>query len=222
METLAFGITEEKMITLPDNCTENASEDCQQITFGALPAVEPELERIAQAVPATKILLDKDFKQKHFQAEVGQSESPIVHLATHGQFSSAREETFVLADDGVINVEQFAEVLEAREKGGDRHRTLGPQCLRNRHGGRSGHPGAGGVGLAIGRTQHGGQSLGRQRRPYSVDDATILSGTQQPGGDQGRSLTTGTATDFGGSALAATPLLLGSVHFGRQLAIGWR
>jgi len=36
-------------------------------------------------------------------------------LATHGQFSSSRDQTFLLASDGVIDIDQLAKALVARD-----------------------------------------------------------------------------------------------------------
>lgn len=40
----------------------------------------------------------------------------VVHLATHGQFSSRLEDTFVLAADGPINVTDFDLLLRRRDE----------------------------------------------------------------------------------------------------------
>ncbi len=40
---------------------------------------------------------------------------PVVHLATHGQFSSKADETFILTWDGRINVNQLDTLLRIRE-----------------------------------------------------------------------------------------------------------
>jgi CHAT domain-containing protein len=42
----------------------------------------------------------------------------VVHLATHGQFSSNAEETFILTWDGVLPVNQLGNLLRGREEGG--------------------------------------------------------------------------------------------------------
>ncbi len=39
---------------------------------------------------------------------------PIIHLATHGQFSSKAENTFILAWDRAINVIELDEILQSR------------------------------------------------------------------------------------------------------------
>jgi CHAT domain-containing protein len=40
----------------------------------------------------------------------------VVHLATHGQFSSEADETFILAWDERIDVKQLGGLLQAREQ----------------------------------------------------------------------------------------------------------
>ena len=40
----------------------------------------------------------------------------MVHIATHGQFSSDVENTFILTWDGKINVQEFNSILRSREQ----------------------------------------------------------------------------------------------------------
>jgi CHAT domain-containing protein len=62
-------------------------------------------------------LLNQDFTRDRFQSQVNAKPFPIVHLATHGQFSSNPEETFLLTWDDRINVKDFAELFENRLEG---------------------------------------------------------------------------------------------------------
>ncbi|MBD1899435.1 CHAT domain-containing protein [Trichocoleus sp. DQ-A3] len=82
--------------------------------FSALPNVVLEINQIEAEIPA-QVLLDRSFTNRAFQTQVDSTPSPIVHLATHGQFSSNADNTFILAWDGRINVKQLDQLLRSRE-----------------------------------------------------------------------------------------------------------
>ena len=83
--------------------------------FSALPAVEMEVNQIASEVPSA-ILLNQNFTLDKLKAQIKDTPFPIVHLATHGQFSSKAEQTFLVAWDGRINVKDLNELLRERSK----------------------------------------------------------------------------------------------------------
>ena len=82
--------------------------------FAALPAVEYELEQIQSLVPTT-VFLNQEFTQEVLEKQLNQKSFSIVHLATHGQFSSQAEETFLLTWDGRINVKDFDQLLRSSQ-----------------------------------------------------------------------------------------------------------
>ena len=63
--------------------------------FRALPGVATEVRDISRAFPS-QLLLNQDFTSANFQEQLRQAPSPLIHLATHGQFSSNPEETFIV------------------------------------------------------------------------------------------------------------------------------
>lgn len=83
--------------------------------FSALPAVEMEVNQIASEVPSA-ILLNQNFTLNKLKEQINHTPFPIVHLATHGQFSSKAEQTFLVAWDGRINVKDLNELLRERAK----------------------------------------------------------------------------------------------------------
>ncbi len=83
--------------------------------FPPLPAVENEVRDISQLVP-TQVLLNQQFTRDRLEAEIEARPFPIVHLATHGQFSSNAENTFLLAWDGQIEVKDLDLLLRSRER----------------------------------------------------------------------------------------------------------
>ena len=81
--------------------------------FSALPNVAFEVDQIKSRLSA-QVLLDQMFTSTTFQDQIDSTPFPIVHLATHGQFSSNAEDTFILTWDSRITVKQLDQVLEAR------------------------------------------------------------------------------------------------------------
>jgi CHAT domain-containing protein len=82
--------------------------------FSALPGVKEEVSEVSTTVPAT-ILLNHQFTTKALQTQVNTQPFSIVHLATHGQFSSKPEETFILTWDGRLDVKQLNTLLGNRD-----------------------------------------------------------------------------------------------------------
>lgn len=81
--------------------------------FAALPAVELEVNQISQTVPSV-ILLNQKFTSLALAERMKSSRADVVHLATHGQFSSRLEDTFLLTWDGQVNVKELSEMLKNR------------------------------------------------------------------------------------------------------------
>ncbi|UKP00477.1 CHAT domain-containing protein [Nostoc sp. UHCC 0870] len=81
--------------------------------FSALPAVESEVQQISQKV-TSKTLLNQKFTSQALADQVKSSSANVVHLATHGQFSSRLEDTYLLTWDGQVNVKELSELLKNR------------------------------------------------------------------------------------------------------------
>lgn len=82
--------------------------------FPSLPYVETEVNKIKSEIPS-QILFNQKFTNIGFQNKVSAVSSPIVHLATHGQFGSTADDTFILTWDGKIKVNQLSSVLKTVE-----------------------------------------------------------------------------------------------------------
>ncbi|MEM8674712.1 MAG: CHAT domain-containing protein [Cyanobacteria bacterium P01_G01_bin.67] len=82
--------------------------------FDSLPNVATEVSEIATLVP-TSVLLDQNFTRDRLQTQVTNQPYPIVHLATHGQFSSRVEETFLLTWEDRIKVQDLDQLLQDRD-----------------------------------------------------------------------------------------------------------
>ncbi|NER35908.1 MAG: CHAT domain-containing protein [Oscillatoria sp. SIO1A7] len=78
--------------------------------FSPLPNVGLELNRI-EAEVESEVLLDGSFTESNFQNIVESFPFPVVHVATHGEFSSSAEDTFILTWDDRINATELSNVL---------------------------------------------------------------------------------------------------------------
>lgn len=79
--------------------------------FAALPGVKQEVADISGIAP-TEVLLDERFTRSRLRGSIESRSFPIVHLATHGQFSSRADNTFLLTWDERINVKDLDRLLE--------------------------------------------------------------------------------------------------------------
>ncbi len=79
--------------------------------FAALPAVELEVKQISKTVPSD-LLLNQHFTSRALGDRLKYRSANVVHLATHGQFSSRIEDTYLLTWDGQVNVKELSELLK--------------------------------------------------------------------------------------------------------------
>ncbi|NET58328.1 MAG: CHAT domain-containing protein [Symploca sp. SIO2E6] len=92
---------------------ENSTRSLQ---FSPLPNVELELNKIDSQVPGKLIVNDK-FTNDALQKAIALAPFPVIHLATHGLFSSTPEETFILTWEDTLNIDQLNQLLQGREAG---------------------------------------------------------------------------------------------------------
>ncbi len=122
--------------------------------FSELVNVPTEFDLMATAVPGIQ-LLDEQFTLDELLERLQKALPPVLHLATHGQFSSRADETFVLAWDQELTIETLEtlirtvdqqrrrEVLElltlsaCETASGDRRAALGLAGVAVRAGARS-------------------------------------------------------------------------------------
>ena len=121
--------------------------------FAALPGVAQESDQIASELTAN-VLLNQRFTYRNLRQQTQEADFPLVHLATHGQFSSKFEDTFLLTWDDRLTIEELRELLRSRAESsttpiellvlsacqtaeGDQRATLGLAGLAVRSGARS-------------------------------------------------------------------------------------
>lgn len=81
--------------------------------FSPLNYVDRELREIKETVDSV-ILLNREFTTDSLYEEIKSSDYPIVHIATHGQFSSSLEDTFLLAWKERIDINELDRILQTR------------------------------------------------------------------------------------------------------------
>ncbi|WP_293153214.1 CHAT domain-containing protein [Okeania sp. SIO2C9] len=82
--------------------------------FNSLPNIQQELEAIEKTVPQSEKLADEKFTKTNIQAQINSEPFNIIHIATHGQFSSNPDDTFILGWDERINVRDLDLLLQTR------------------------------------------------------------------------------------------------------------
>ncbi len=88
--------------TSPSFNAPNAPQDLKP-----LPEVVKEAFDVKQQTRESTKLLNEDFTSLRFRQELKAAKFPIVHVTTHGQFSSDPERTVLLAWDKPINIREF-------------------------------------------------------------------------------------------------------------------
>ncbi|GAP94722.1 CHAT domain-containing protein [Leptolyngbya sp. NIES-2104] len=119
--------------------------------FSSLPGVAREATQIASKLN-TQIFLDRKFTKQNLQESIQETQFPLIHLATHGQFSSKLSDTFLLMWDDRLTIEGLRNLLKSRSNKtpiellvlsacdtaeGDQRATLGLAGLAVRSGARS-------------------------------------------------------------------------------------
>lgn len=73
--------------------------------FPALSNVGKEVSQVEARMPGSKGLLDEEFTRDRLQQELSQTFYPIIHIATHGEFGTEPEDTFlVTGDNGKLTI----------------------------------------------------------------------------------------------------------------------
>ncbi|HYX12821.1 MAG TPA: CHAT domain-containing protein [Nostoc sp.] len=84
--------------------------------FPELQNVPRELKEIKSEVSKSEELLNQQFTQTNLQNKLQTVPFSVVHLATHGEFSSDAEKTFILTWDKLVKVKEFDNLLRVSDK----------------------------------------------------------------------------------------------------------
>lgn len=85
--------------------------------LSSLPATITEAANVKKFAPSFVELLDEKFTTKRFQQEISRADYPIVHISTHGEFSSDPNKTVLLDWDKALNISQLNNLLQENQDG---------------------------------------------------------------------------------------------------------
>lgn len=88
----------------------------KQEGFGSIENVNKELTGIEREVKDTRALQEQKFLKENIQNQIKSNSYTIVHLATHGQFSSNTDRTFILDWDKRIRVKDLDDLLRSNNQ----------------------------------------------------------------------------------------------------------
>ena len=140
LNILMAGVTEKRLI--------NNQE------FLPLSNVQLELNTIQSQIPNSKKLLNQSFTDVNLEKQIDSAKYTIVHIATHGNFSSNLEETYIFTWNKLLKVEEFDKLFQINKNAdsqaiellvlsacetahGDKRATLGLSGIAIRAGARS-------------------------------------------------------------------------------------
>ncbi|MUG97314.1 CHAT domain-containing protein [Scytonema sp. UIC 10036] len=152
-------LLDKKLKILAAGLTEPSPEVQERRKFSKLRYVDDELkviEALNKSNNRVSIiqLPNENFNTKKFQSEINTLAFQILHLATHGEFSSLPENTFILAYDNIVPIKQIGDIFRIQAQNqlepiellvlsacetaaGDRRATLGISGVGVRAGARS-------------------------------------------------------------------------------------
>ncbi|KAB8320998.1 CHAT domain-containing protein [Tolypothrix campylonemoides VB511288] len=85
--------------------------------FPPLDNVPRELQEIKSEVPRSQELLNQQFTETNLQKQLQSASFSVIHLATHGEFSSDPEKTFIVTWDELLKVKEFDKLLRVSDTG---------------------------------------------------------------------------------------------------------
>ena len=90
------------------------TQERRELGFEALPLVRNQIDLVKKVFKDYEIILDDKFTKKALEDKIKSSLYTVIHLATHGRFSSNLQETFILTADDSININELENLLRGR------------------------------------------------------------------------------------------------------------
>jgi CHAT domain-containing protein len=85
-------------------------------TLEPLETVDKEVRSLTDLFPSTRVVLNEDFTVAGLQQQVTKFNPTIIHVSTHGTYSSRPDNTFLLAWDKPIDTRYFSSFLNLRQQ----------------------------------------------------------------------------------------------------------
>lgn len=95
------------------------SQNSEKLGFTPLNYVKKELDAIQFQVPS-ETLLNESFTPENLAKSITYKFFPIVHLATHGRFSSQLQDTFIVTCNKLLDINELASILKSSNPSGNR------------------------------------------------------------------------------------------------------
>jgi CHAT domain-containing protein len=102
LKALTAGLTQERLI--------------ENRVFPPLQNVQRELQQIQSEIPKTATLFNQYFTQTNLRRQLQSAPYTVVHLATHGEFSSDSAKTFILTWDKLLKVKEFDVLVKTQDQ----------------------------------------------------------------------------------------------------------
>lgn len=84
--------------------------------YDVLANVNSELDEIQASGVQTMLIRDQAFTRSQFNQQLNQGSFQVIHLATHGQFGKDRNQTYILAADGAIRVDELDQLFRTQKQ----------------------------------------------------------------------------------------------------------
>jgi CHAT domain-containing protein len=84
--------------------------------FSALDNVQLELQTIRSQIPNSQKILNQDFTDINLKRQIDSGKYSVIHIATHGNFSSNLEDTYILSWNKLIKVKDFEQLFQTDTK----------------------------------------------------------------------------------------------------------
>ncbi|WP_353571965.1 CHAT domain-containing protein [Candidatus Albibeggiatoa sp. nov. BB20] len=79
--------------------------------YPPLPSVVKELNTIKEITGSDSLIINEDYSIESFRSALESREYSVIHLATHGEFSSDPEHTYLLTYDGKLTMNKLQSVI---------------------------------------------------------------------------------------------------------------
>ncbi len=88
----------------------------QEQSLSSIPRVREQLAEVRSQIPVVEELLDDEFVKQNFVLSVEELNFSVLHLATHGRFSSNPSKTFIALYDRLLDPDELGTLLRSAER----------------------------------------------------------------------------------------------------------
>ena len=110
--TPSLNLTDPKPLTAQPMQAVLSGMSVESQGFAALPSVEDELDQLGKLL-GSAAFRNAEFSVARLEKVLSQAPANLVHIASHGQFSSNPSDTFLLTFDGKLTIDRLREAIAA-------------------------------------------------------------------------------------------------------------